>query len=187
MTLRFLPNLLCILRMLLVYPVAHGILLGHYTGVLAVFALAAFTDGLDGFLAKRFAWSTELGKHLDPLADKLLLVTVFFCLSLAKLAPWWLTATVLLRDVLIVAGAIAYRVLLGPIQGQPTPQSKLNTFCQIMFCLAVVAEAAYQWPGPEAITVLGALAFLTTAVSGLDYVLVYSRRAVLAARAQAAG
>ncbi len=56
-----------------------------------------------------------------------------------------------------------------------------------MFCLAVVAEAAYQWPGQETITVLGALAFLTTAVSGLDYVLVYSRRAVLAARAQAAG
>lgn len=187
MILRYLPNLLCVLRMLLVYPVAHGIMLGHYPQVLAVFAIAAFTDGLDGFLAKRFGWTTDLGKHLDPLADKLLLVTVFICLSLAKLAPWWLTATVLLRDFLIVAGAIAYRALLGPIHGQPTRQSKLNTFCQIVFCLAVVAEAAYAWPTQETIAVLGALAFVTTAVSGLDYVLVYSRRAIGAARARPAG
>jgi cardiolipin synthase (CMP-forming) len=187
MTLRFLPNLLCVLRMLLVYPVAHGILVGHYPQVLAVFAVAAATDGLDGFLAKRFAWTSDLGKHLDPLADKLLLTTVFVCLSLAKLAPWWLTATVLLRDLLIVSGAIAYRVLLGQIHGQPTPQSKLNTFCQIVFCLAVVAEAAYEWPGEAVIAVCGALAFVTTAVSGLDYVLVYSRRAISAARATSTG
>jgi cardiolipin synthase len=187
MSLRHLPNVLCVIRMLLVYPVAHGILLGHYPEVLALFALAAFTDALDGFLAKRFGWTSDLGKHLDPLADKLLLVTVFVCLSLAKLAPWWLTATVLLRDLVIVAGAIVYRVLLGPLRGQPTPQSKLNTFCQIMFGLAVVAEAAYAWPPQEAITILGALTFVTTAVSGLDYVHVYARRTVQAVRARAAG
>jgi cardiolipin synthase (CMP-forming) len=183
MSLRYLPNMLCVLRMLLVYPVAHGILLGHYPQVLAIFAVAAFTDGLDGFLAKHFGWSTDLGKHLDPLADKLLLVTVFVCLSIAKLAPWWLTATVLLRDVVIVTGAIAYRTLLGPIQGQPTRPSKLNTLCQILFGLAVVAEAAYAWPTEESIIVLGALAFVTTVVSGLDYVLVYSRRAMADAHA----
>jgi cardiolipin synthase (CMP-forming) len=186
MSLRFLPNLLCIVRMLLVYPVAHGILQGHYQGVLAIFALAAFTDGLDGFLAKRFDWSSELGKHLDPLADKLLLVTVFVCLSVARLAPWWLTMAVLLRDVVIVAGAIAYRVLLGPLHGQPTLPSKLNTFCQILFCLVVVAQAEYGLPGRELTIATGALAFVTTAVSGLDYVIVYSRRAVAAARRTAA-
>jgi cardiolipin synthase len=183
MSLRFLPNLLCVLRMLLVYPVAHGILLGHYPLVLAIFAVAAFTDGLDGFLAKRFGWTTELGKHLDPLADKLLLVTVFVCLSITKLAPWWLTAVVLARDLVIVAGAVAYRVLLGPIRGQPTRPSKINTFCQIVFCLAVVAEAAYAWPSQETIEILGALVLVTTAVSGLDYVLVYSRRALAGAGA----
>ena len=74
MSLRFLPNLLCVLRMLLVYPVALFILDGRYAVVLPVIAVAAFTDALDGFLAKRFGWETELGKHLDPLADKLLLV-----------------------------------------------------------------------------------------------------------------
>ena len=88
MSLRFLPNLLCVMRILLVYPVAHGILQGRHPEVMALFGIAAFSDALDGFLAKRFGWQTELGKVLDPLADKLLLVTVFICLSFAGLAPW---------------------------------------------------------------------------------------------------
>jgi cardiolipin synthase len=185
MNLRFLPNLLCIFRMLLVYPVAHGLLQGRYGAVLALFALAALTDGLDGLLAKRFGWATELGKHLDPLADKLLLVTTFICLSVAGLAPWWLTALVLLRDLVIVFGAITYRVLFGPLQGRPTIPSKLNTFCQIAFCLAVVAQAAYGWPETPVIVATGALVCVTTAVSGLDYVLTYSRRAAAVGRAPA--
>jgi cardiolipin synthase len=184
MSLRFLPNLLCVLRILLVYPVAHGVLQGEYPMVLVLFAIAAFTDGLDGFLAKRYGWTSELGGHLDPLADKLLLVTVFVCLSLSRLAPWWLTATVLLRDVAIVSGAIAYRIVAGPFRGLPTLQSKFNTFCQILFCLAVVAQAAFGLPGEDLVSTTGALAFVTTVVSGLDYVLVYSRRAVAAAQAR---
>jgi len=186
MTLRFLPNLLCVLRMLLVYPVARAILDEHYGQVLTLFAIAAFTDGLDGFLAKRFGWTSEVGKHLDPAADKLLLTTVFVCLSIAELVPWWLTAIVLLRDVVIVAGAGVYRLLFGPVRGDPTMQSKLNTCCQIVFCLAVVNAAAFEWPPEPALVGLGALVFITTAVSGLDYVLIYSRRAAAVSRARAA-
>jgi cardiolipin synthase len=187
MSLRYLPNLLCIARILLVYPVAHGILQGRYPAVLALFAIAAFTDGLDGFLAKRFGWTSELGKHLDPLADKLLLVTVFVCLSLADVSPWWLTVVVLLRDLVITFGALTYRVLFGPIDGQPTLRSKLNTVCQIAFCLAVVAREVYGWPDGPVITTLGALVFVTTAVSGLEYVLIYVRRAAALSRARTAG
>lgn len=185
MSLRFLPNLLCVFRMLLVYPVAHGLLQGRYPEVLALFALAAFTDGLDGLLATRFGWASELGKHLDPLADKLLLVTTFVCLSLAGLAPWWLTALVLLRDLVIVFGAMTYRALFGPLHGKPTIPSKLNTFCQIAFCLAVVSQAAYGWPAEAFIVAAGALVCVTTAVSGLDYVLTYSRRAAAVGRVPA--
>jgi len=185
MSLRFLPNLLCILRMLLVYPVAHWILQGRYPEVMALFALAAFTDGLDGFLAQHFGWTSELGKHLDPLADKLLLVTVFICLSVVGHVPWWLTLLVLLRDVVIICGAIAYRVLIGPLNGQPTMPSKLNTLCQILYCLAVVSRVAYTLPPDWAVTALGALVFVSTFVSGLDYVMIYSRRAVAASRARA--
>jgi cardiolipin synthase len=187
MILRSLPNLLCVLRMLLVYPTALGILEGRYEFVLALFVLAAFTDGVDGFLARRFGWSTELGRILDPLADKLLMVAMFLCMSVAGLVPWWLTALVLLRDVVIVSGAIAYRALFGSLHGQPTVSSKFNTLCQVLFCLAVVSQAAYGWLPPQAVVALGALVLVTTSVSGLDYVLTYSRRAAVAARARAHG
>jgi cardiolipin synthase len=186
MSLRFLPNLLCVLRMLMVYPVAHLILTGRYPAVMALFALAAFTDALDGFLAKRFGWTSELGKVLDPLADKLLLLTVFICLSVVGLAPWWLTALVLLRDLVIGFGALTFKVLFGPLRGAPTTASKINTFFQIMFCLAAVAEAAYAWPAMPVVIAAGAMVVMTTAVSGIDYTLIYIRRAVAVSRARAA-
>jgi cardiolipin synthase len=186
MSLRHLPNMLCVLRMIVVLPVAIWILDGRYPEVMALFAIAAFTDALDGFLAKRFGWSSELGKHLDPLADKLLLLTVFVCLSVSGLSPWWLTAVVVLRDLVIVFGGLTYRVLFGPIEGRPTLRSKLNTVCQIFFCLGVVAHAAYGWPAEPGVTALGALVLVTTAVSGIDYVLIYARRAAEVSRGRAA-
>jgi len=182
MSLRHLPNLLCLLRIVLVYPVAAWILQGRHGAVLALFALAAFTDALDGFLAKRFDWTSELGKVLDPLADKLLLVTVFVCLSVTGLVPWWLTAVVILRDLVILFGALTFKRLFGPLRGAPTAGSKVNTLCQIVLCLAVVATAASGWPGTAALNALGALVLLTTAVSGIDYTLIYSRRAARVTR-----
>jgi cardiolipin synthase len=185
MSLRFLPNLLCVLRILLVYPVAHGILQGRHAEVMALFGIAALSDGLDGFLAKRFGWHTELGKVLDPVADKLLLVTVFICLSIAGLAPWWLAALVLLRDLVIFFGALTFKWLFGPLHGAPTPASKLNTVTQIAFCLGVVAAAGFGLPDPAVVTALGAMVIVTTAVSGIDYILIYSRRAAVVARQRA--
>jgi cardiolipin synthase len=186
MNLSFLPNLLCILRILLVYPVAHWILQGRYPEVMVLFAIAAFTDALDGWLAKRFGWTSELGKHLDPLADKLLLTTVFVCLSINGDVPWALTALVLFRDLVIVFGAITYRVLFGPVNGNPTVASKFNTVAQIVFCLATVSINAYALPPQWFVTALGALVFISTSVSGIDYTLMYSRRAAVVARNRAA-
>jgi cardiolipin synthase len=185
MSLRFLPNLLCVLRILLVYPVAHGILQGRYAEVMALFVIAALSDALDGFLAKRFGWHTELGKVLDPVADKLLLVTVFICLSIAGRAPWWLAALVLLRDLVILFGALTFKWLFGPLRGAPTAASKLNTLMQIVFCLGAVAAAGFGVPGAAVVTTLGAVVLVTTAVSGIDYVLIYTRRAVVVSRERA--
>ncbi len=140
MSLRHLPNLLCVLRILMVYPVAHWILQERYADVMLLFAVAASTDALDGFLAKRFGWTSKLGSLLDPLADKLLLVTVFICLSVNGDVPWVLTGLVLLRDLVIVFGALTYKVLFGPVNGNPTIASKINTLAQIVYCLAVVAD-----------------------------------------------
>ncbi|MGD1976783.1 MAG: CDP-alcohol phosphatidyltransferase family protein, partial [Gammaproteobacteria bacterium] len=104
---RDIPNALCVLRMLLVAPVVWLLLAGEYAWVLVVFFLAGFTDGLDGFLAKRFDWRSRLGGILDPLADKLLLVTSFLTLGYIGLAPVWLLIMVVARDVIIVSGATA--------------------------------------------------------------------------------
>jgi cardiolipin synthase (CMP-forming) len=181
---RHIPNALCILRMLLVAPVAWLLVTDNYRLTLGMFAFAAATDGLDGFLAKRFGWTSELGKILDPLADKILLVGVFITLAALGVVPVWLAATAVLRDVTITAGAIVYKFIYGygQLQGRPTAISKLNTLCQIIYLLLVVAARAVDFTPQIAITVLGALVFITTVVSGLDYVLTYSRKAIEVSR-----
>lgn len=181
---RHIPNALCILRMLLVVPVAWLLVTDNYRLTLGMFAFAAATDGLDGFLAKRFGWTSELGKILDPLADKILLVGVFITLAALGVVPMWLAGTAVLRDVTITAGAITYKFLFGygQLQGRPTAISKLNTLCQIIYLLLVVAARAVDFTPQIAITVLGALVFVTTVVSGLDYVLTYTHKAIEVSR-----
>jgi cardiolipin synthase len=179
---RHIPNALCVFRMLLVVPVAMLLARGEYWMTLWVFAFAAATDGLDGFLAKRFGWTSELGKILDPLADKILLVSVFITLAVLGLVPIWLAATAVARDLTITGGAIAYNYLYGYPHGRPTLVSKLNTLCQIVYLLLVVAAAALPRSFEAALTVLGALVFVTTVVSGLDYVITYTRKAIAASR-----
>ncbi|EQD59187.1 phosphatidylglycerophosphate synthase, partial [mine drainage metagenome] len=108
------PNLLSALRLLLALPVALAIGYRDYPTALVLAALAALSDALDGFLARRFRWQSQFGAVLDPLADKLLLVSCFIALTYVGVVSLELTLLVLARDVVIVAGAIAWRVLLGP-------------------------------------------------------------------------
>lgn len=179
---RHIPNALCVLRMLLVAPVAWLLVEGEYRSTLWLFAFAAATDGLDGFLAKRCGWMSELGRILDPLADKVLLVGVFITLAAMGLVPVWLAATAVARDVIITLGAIAYNWLYGYPDGRPTAISKLNTLCQILYLLLVVGSEAVGYPAQTAKMILGALVFVTTAVSGIDYVISYTRKAIKASR-----
>jgi|HigsolmetaAR201D_1030396.scaffolds.fasta_scaffold00369_9 cardiolipin synthase len=182
--LRFIPNALCIARMLLVVPVVWLLAEGNFRATMWLFAIAAATDGLDGFLAKRFGWTSELGKILDPLADKILLVGTYVTLTAIGFVPLWLTATVVGRDVVITVGAIVYNWLFGDPQGRPTIISKLNTLCQIVFALLIVGSHAIGRVSDLAVTVMGALVFVTTFVSGLDYVLTYSKKAAEVSRSR---
>ena len=182
---RHIPNALCILRMLLVVPVAWLLATDNYRLTLAMFAFAAATDGLDGFLAKRFGWTSELGKILDPLADKILLVGVFITLAALGVVPMWLAATAVLRDVTITAGAIIYKSLYGygELQGRPTASQQAEYVVPDHLPAAGRRRRAPVDFAPQiAITVLGALVFITTVVSGLDYVITYSRRAIEVSR-----
>ncbi len=179
-----LPNFISSLRILLIVPVAVTLTQHLFITTLWLFGIAAVSDGVDGFLARRFGWQTTLGGMLDPIADKLMLATVFVMLAVLGFVPVWLAAAVIARDLVIVVGAISYRVLLGPVEARPSLISKLNTLCQMAFILAVIGERQFSWPVPWAVLCLGALVFVTVVISGIDYVLVYGRQALEQARTQ---
>lgn len=177
MSFSWLPNAISLLRIVLVAPILMLILDGRFGWALALFALAGFSDGVDGYLAKRFDWHTRLGALLDPVADKLLVAGTFITLAYTQDIPVWLAAVVILRDVIIVAGATAYNFLVRPVEGEPTRVSKLNTALQLLFLLFVLSRAGFGWPQQISITVLGAAVLITVVISGVDYVLSWSRRA----------
>ncbi|HWF98431.1 MAG TPA: CDP-alcohol phosphatidyltransferase family protein [Steroidobacteraceae bacterium] len=174
---RHLPNLICLVRLALIWPVATA-LYGHRYGLaLALFVAAAVSDGLDGYLAKRFNWISELGKFLDPAADKLLLVTVFVESTWLGLVPWWVTAAAVARDAMIALGALVFRVWFGPLRGRPTIISKINTAAQLLYLMAVMLGAAIAFPPANVLRALALIVFATTALSGLNYVQGFTRRA----------
>lgn len=177
MSLRWLPNAISLMRIALVLPVVVLMLEGHFEQAIVLFFIAGFSDGLDGYLAKRFDWHTRLGGILDPVADKLLVASAFITLVYTGHVPVWLAALVVLRDVIIVGGATAYNFLVGPVEGEPTRISKLNTALELLYVLLVLSRAAFAWPPQAAVTVLGAGVFVTVVVSGIDYVWSWSRRA----------
>jgi cardiolipin synthase (CMP-forming) len=175
--LRHLPNLICLARVALIWPILAALGLQHYGTAALCFAVAGVSDLADGFLAKRFGWTSELGKWLDPAADKCLLVTVFVVAAWAGLVPRWLTAVVVARDVMIALGALTYVVWFGPLKGHPTLASKLNTLVQLAYLLGLLLYKAIGFP-PVTLLLLGAWVTVATAVvSGLGYVIDYSSRA----------
>ena len=183
--LRHIPNALCIVRMLLSVPVAVLLVQRNYRDTLLVFCVAAITDALDGFLAKRCGWTSELGKRLDPLADKIVLATAFITLAWVEVVPMWLAVPVVLRDIIITAGAIAYVNVIGPLtDAKPTVISKLNTLVQIAYVLAVVAAPALQLEWGALIVTLATLVMVTTVASGIDYIATYTQRSLAVSRAR---
>lgn len=177
MSWRFLPNAISMARVLLVVPLVMAILDAEHSLALILLVVAGFSDGLDGFLAKHFDWRTRLGGLLDPIADKLLLVSLFVALAYADRLPAELAAIVVGRDVLIVSGAVAYQLFIAPVMGEPAAISKLNTACQLAMTFFVLTHAAFEWPPRISLVVLGAAVVFTSIVSGLAYVLRWSARA----------
>jgi cardiolipin synthase len=175
---RHLPNIICILRIGLIWPILTALRGGNFDAAMLLFALAALSDGLDGYLAKRFRWTSELGKALDPLADKLLLVTVFVYSTWLGLVPQWLTAAAVARDVLIILGALVYRLWFGPLHGRPTWQSKLNTALQVTYLFCVMGYQAFGLPPAEVLAALAILTLCTTILSGSVYMITFARRAL---------
>ena len=182
MSLRWLPNAISLVRIALIVPIVLLIEEGRSAEALALFFVAGFSDGLDGFLARRFDWHTRLGGLLDPIADKLLIACAYVTLAYTAQIPVWLAAVVVLRDLVIIGGATAYNFLIGPLEGEPTRISKLNTALELLLVVAVLSRSAFDWPTAIAITVLGAGVLVTVVISGFDYVVSWTQRAKNAGR-----
>jgi cardiolipin synthase (CMP-forming) len=176
--LRHLPNFICLVRIALIWPTIDALYSGDYWAALALVAVCAVSDGLDGWLAKRFNWTSDLGKNLDPLADKLLLVSLFLAATWINLLPWWLTAVVVARDVMIGGGAVIFRFWFGRLHGRPTILSKINTGMQLAVALAAILGAATGLPTREMVIALAIVTLMTTIVSGADYLSAFTRRAL---------
>ena len=172
------PNTLTVMRMLLVPVIVVALLRQSYDVALGIFLLAGASDGLDGFIARRFNQCTRLGAILDPLADKLLVVSSALVLGWLGRIPWWLAAAVVGRDLVIVAGAIAYYRRVRHLEMEPTLLSKLNTFLQIGLILIVLADGAALIGAGRWLPQLFALTLATALASGGQYVVIWSRRAM---------
>jgi cardiolipin synthase (CMP-forming) len=170
------PNLLTFLRMALI-PVFASLLFYGYAGwALFVFLVAGISDGIDGFLARRFKQESELGTIMDPIADKMLMTTAFIVLTLPNVlhpvrhlpVPFWVTAAVIGRDVLILTVAAAINVMTGFRGFKPSWLGKLSTFVQVLavtlILLAAVLGYSFYLPTTYFIVVLLA------AASGLHYI-----------------
>lgn len=175
--LRHIPNLICFMRILLVAPIVMSLLDNNYPQALWLIVIAGLSDGLDGFLARRFKWTSRIGGLLDPFADKLLFVSVFASLTYMGLVPQWLFAVVIGRDIVIVTGAAAYEFLVGPVEPKPSRVGKLNTVMALLYLAFVMTSQAWGWPPDVSMLITGAGVFVVSLVSGLDYVLTWSRLA----------
>lgn len=181
MTRRDIPNIISILRIALVLPVVMALLNSQFKLALLLFTVAGVSDALDGYIAKRCGYTSRLGSILDPLADKSLLICTYVALALLGMLPAWLVIAVVVRDMVILAGALAYHMLIGKYEMSPTVISKINTFAQLLLGLIIVLAAAGLYPlSPRLVDWLVYLVLATTIVSGADYVWTWGVRAVRA-------
>lgn len=180
---RQLPNLITIVRLLLVPPVAWLLWHQDYGVALVVIAIAGISDGIDGELARRFDWRSRFGQFADPLADKLLIAVMFVVLVVQQHIPIWLASLVILRDVVILGGAAAYRLMFHDIEISPTFVSKANTVVQVVLPILVLMTLL-DFPALSALASaivdpwLFGVVGLFAVWSGLDYVISWSRRAI---------
>lgn len=171
------PNLITYARMVLTPLAACAILRNHGVIALLLVSVAAMSDGLDGFLARHFGWRTKLGAYLDPLADKLLILTLYVAFGGVDLAPVWLVSLIFLRDLWILS-MVSYAWFATPIRDFPPRWAgKASTVAQLALAATLLLEAAFPGATPDSLAgvLVLAVTFLTCA-SGVDYTVVALRR-----------
>ena len=170
-----LPNIITLFRLLLVPAVIWAIGAHRFELAFWLFLAAGISDGLDGFIAKRFAMQTELGAYLDPLADKALLVSIYVMLAFVGLIPNWAAIAVVSRDVMIVGAVLLSQVVAKPVKIAPLFVSKVNTLVQIAFAAWVLASAGLGVDVPRLQDLGLVMVGLLTGVSAAAYLAEWTR------------
>ncbi len=174
--LKHLPNLITLARMALIPWIALALYEARYAEAFALFALAVLSDGVDGFLARRYGWTSRLGAILDPLADKGMILAALLALVMAGVLPAWLFALLLVRDLSIVALATHYNFFVRRgFVPRPSILGKLHTVLVAALILVVILEAWQGWGLDRLRDVLLVMVALSTLVSGVDYYVQYRR------------
>ena len=180
----YIPNLLTLIRIGLVPWLVVLLQQQEFGWALFVFITAGVTDGLDGYIAKRFNAQTVLGAILDPIADKALLVSTYIMLAVMQLIPFWLVVVVVFRDLVIVGGYLLMLMLYDKVNIAPLIVSKVNTFLQISYIVIVLAALAWQMDLSVFLPMLNYCVLISSVVSGLAYVFMGSKVATESANAE---
>ncbi|MBX3278229.1 MAG: CDP-alcohol phosphatidyltransferase family protein [Acidobacteria bacterium] len=172
-------NILTILRLILIPVFVTAVYYQRFGWALGAFLTAAITDGLDGLAARNFNQKTQLGAILDPMADKLLLVTAFIILSLPRFTlteplPFWLAATVISRDAFIVLAALVINIATGFSRFRPSGPGKINTIVQIVLIVVVLGANAFGFADAD-LSVLYYATLGMAVFSGLHYIIHVNR------------
>jgi len=171
------PNQLTLLRMMFLPFIVIKLVEGHYPSALILFVIAGLSDGLDGLLARTLSQQTVLGQYLDPIADKLLLSTMFLVLSILHKIPWKFTVLVFSRDITILLASAVLYAIAGLRDFRPSMFGKANTFAQVaaIFFVLLFEINRSRWVAVARLSFLRAT-FAFTIISAMHYVLVVGHR-----------
>jgi cardiolipin synthase len=169
------PNFITLGRVMSV-PVIFWLLVnGHARSAFIVFLLAGVSDAVDGFLAKRYKWTSELGSFLDPLADKILIVSIYIALAVSQQIPLWLAIAVVSRDILILLAVLLSWLMGQPFVIKPLTISKMNTAAQLLLATTVLGDNAFSLGLETTRLVLVWATGITTALSLAAYLQLWVR------------
>jgi len=164
------PNLITLARILSVPVLVWAIASGEMLIAFLLFVAAGISDLVDGFLAKRFNMTSEIGAYLDPLADKVLIVSIYVALGITGDMPRWLVILVVSRDIMIVGAVMLSWVVGKPVELKPLFVSKLNTAAQIIYACLVLAALGFKFDAGPVQTIAMALVAILTLLSVAFYV-----------------
>ncbi|WP_299020101.1 CDP-alcohol phosphatidyltransferase family protein [uncultured Photobacterium sp.] len=176
------PNILTTMRMFLTIPICWFILEERYGIVLVLAFIAGISDGLDGWLARKLNAPSVYGSIADPASDKVMLVTTYVTFAYVGLLSWWIAVVVVIRDLVIVSGAVTYYFLFGRYEMAPSFWGKASTGVQIVFALMLLTQQVFPVFPSFSLQAGLWLVIVLACISGGHYVYVWSRKALVAKR-----